>query len=291
MASPDPSVTTPRATYPDLKGRVAIITGIGQVGDQTMWGNGAAYALTLARNGVKVLGCDLTLTAAQHTQSRIQADAEVAAAGGECRVVACDVTKSEQVRMLVERCVEEFGGRIDVLINNVGMSMPGSASTMSEDVWDKQMDVNLKSVYLMCHEVLPIMGRQGSGSIINMASIAAKAYIGKAQIAYNATKAAVIQFTRATAVHYAPRGIRMNVVVPGLIHTPLVGVLAEKYNNGDYQGLVERRGNAVPMGRMGDAFDVANAAAFLASDVSRYVTGVELLVDGGITSTTGWSSG
>ena len=83
----------------------------------------------------------------------------------------------------------------------------------------------------------------------------------------------------------------MNVVVPGLIHTPLVGVLADKYNNGDYEGLVKKRGNAVPMGRMGDAFDVANAAAFLASDVSRYVTGIELLVDGGITSTTGWSSG
>jgi NAD(P)-dependent dehydrogenase (short-subunit alcohol dehydrogenase family) len=291
MASHDPSKTAPRATYPDLKGRIAIVTGIGQVGDQTMWGNGAAYALTLARNGVKVFGCDLKFAAAQHTQSRIEGDAEVKAAGGECRIEECDVTKSEQVKMLVRRCVEEYGGRVDILINNVGMSMPGSASSMTEEVWDKQMDVNLKSVYLMCHEVLPIMEKQGGGSIINMASIAAKAYIGKAQIAYNATKAAVIQFTRATAVHYAPKGVRVNVVVPGLIHTPLVGVLAEKYNSGDYEGLVEKRSNAVPMGRMGDAFDVANAAAFLASDVSRYVTGIELLVDGGITSTTGWSSG
>ena len=290
MASTDISTTAPRATYHDLKGKVAIVTGIGQVGDQTMWGNGAAFAMTLAWNGVKVLGCDLKLSAAQHTQTRIQGDSYVKAAGGECSITECDVTKSDQVRSLVKKCMDEHG-RIDILINNVGMSMPGSASSMTEEVWDKQMDVNLKSVYLMCHEVIPIMESQGSGSIISMASIAAKAYIGKAQIAYNATKAAVIQFTRATAVHYAPKGIRLNVIVPGLIHTPLVGVLADKYNNGDYEGLVAKRGNAVPIGRMGDAFDVANAAAFLASDVSRYVTGTELLVDGGITSTTGWSSG
>ena len=291
MAPVDVSTTAPRAIYPDLKGKVAIVTGIGQVGDQTMWGNGAAFAIALARNGVKVLGCDLRLNAAEHTQSRISADADVKSAGGECRITTCDVTKSDQIKELAQKCIEEYGGRIDILVNNVGMSMPGSATSITEEIWDSQMDVNLKSVYLMCHEVLPIMEQQGAGSVVNMASIAAKAYIGKAQIAYNATKAAVIQFTRATAVHYAPKGIRMNVIVPGLIHTPLVGVLADKYNAGDYEGLVEKRGNAVPMGHMGDAFDVANAACFLASDVSRYVTGTELLVDGGITSTTGWSSG
>jgi NAD(P)-dependent dehydrogenase (short-subunit alcohol dehydrogenase family) len=284
------AATAPRASYPDLRGRIAIVTGIGQVGDQTMWGNGAAFALTLARNGVKVLGCDLRLSAAQHTQARVQADAEVIASGGECKVMACDVTKASAVEGLVKTCVAEYG-RVDILVNNVGMSMPGAAGDMPEDVWDAQMDVNLKSVYLMCHAVLPIMEAQGGGSIINMASIAAKAYIGKAQIAYNATKAAVIQFSRATAVHYAPRGVRVNVIVPGLIHTPLVGVLAEKYAGGDYEGLAKRRAEAVPMGRMGDAFDVANAGAFLASEVSRYITGVEMLVDGGITSTTGWSSG
>jgi NAD(P)-dependent dehydrogenase (short-subunit alcohol dehydrogenase family) len=290
MASTDASTTAPKALYPDLKGKIAIVTGIGQVGDHAMWGNGAAFALTLARNGCHVFGCDLKLSAATHTQSRIHADADVISIGGCCDVFEIDATKSDQVARFVDEVVKQVG-RIDVLINNVGMSMPGSASSMPENVWDAQMDVNLKSVYLMCHAVLPHMESAGSGSIINMASIAAKAYIGKAQIAYNATKAAVIQFSKATAVHYAPKGLRMNVIVPGLIHTPLVGVLAEKYNNGDYEGLVEKRGNAVPMGRMGDAFDVANAGAFLASEVSRYVTGIELLVDGGITSTTGWSSG
>ena len=291
MASSDASKNASRAIYPDLKGKIAIVTGIGQVGDQSMWGNGAACAMALARNGVKVLGYDFRGAAAEHTQSRINTDPEVKPAGGECIIMNCDVTKSHHVKVQVRTCIEQNGGRIDILVNNVGMSMPGSATSMIEEVWDAQMDVNLKSIYLMCHEVLPIMESQASGSVINMSSIAGKAYIGKAQIAYNATKAAVIQFTKATAVHYAPQGIRMNVIVPGLIHTPLVGVLADKYNNGDYEGLIERRGNAVPMGHMGDAFDVANAALFLASDVSRYITGTELLVDGGITSTTGWSSG
>lgn len=112
-------------------------------------------------------------------------------------------------------------------------------------------------------------------------------YIGKPQVAYSATKAAVIQFTKVTAVLYATKGIRMNVVVPGLMHTPLIGMLADKYANGDLEGLIKKRNAAVPMGNMGDAFDVANAAVFLASNQARYITGQKLVVDGGITSSTG----
>ena len=112
---------------------------------------------------------------------------------------------------------------------------------MPEDVWDAQMDVNLKSVYLMCHHVLPIMENQRSGAVVNLGSIAAMRYIGKPQIGYNATKAAVIQFTKATALIYADKGVRLNVVVPGLMHTPLIGSLAMKYNNGDVEGLVKKR--------------------------------------------------
>lgn len=168
------------------------------------------------------------------------------------------------------------------------------------------MDVNLKSVYLMCHEVLPIMEKQKSGAIISLASISALAWIGKAQVGYSATKAAIIQFTRVTAVMYAKKGIRylrsptnfttslflkrithilhrINVVVPGLIHTPLVGMLADKYNNGDYEGLVKKRDAAVPMGTMGSAFDIANAIAFLVSDCAGHITGTQLVVDGGVT--------
>lgn len=176
-------------------------------------------------------------------------------------------------------------------VNNVGLSMPGGPAEMDEAVWDSQVDVNLKSVYLTCHHVLPIMEAQRSGVVINISSVAALKYVGKAQVAYNATKAGILGFTAATAVQYAQKGVRMNVIVPGLMHTPLVGVLAHKYAGGDYEGLVKKRHNAVPMGKMGDAFDVANAAVFLMSGSARYITGQKLIVDGGITCTTGWQSG
>lgn len=157
---------------------------------------------------------------------------------------------------------------------------------MSEEVWDKQMDVNLKSVYLMCHHVLPIMEKQGSGAVVNIASIAALRYIGKPQIGYSATKAAVIQFTKATAVIYAPKGVRLNTVVPGLIHTPLIKSLADKYNDGDLEGLIKKRDSSVPMGKMGVSHDTAYCIVFLSSQCARHITGQKLIVDGGITSAT-----
>jgi NAD(P)-dependent dehydrogenase (short-subunit alcohol dehydrogenase family) len=153
--------------------------------------------------------------------------------------------------------------------------------------WDSQTNVNLKSVYLTCHEVLPIMEKQGSGSIINVSSVAGLRYVGKPQVAYAAAKSAIIQLTKTTAVLYAKKGVRLNTVVPGLMHTPLIGYLADKYNNGDLQGLIEKRNDQVPMGIMGDAFDIANTMAFLASDKSRYITGQKIVVDGGLVSSTG----
>jgi len=266
------------ATYPDLHGKVVLLTGIGQVGDQTMWGNGAASAKTLAHNGCKIYGCDLNLKAAEHTKKRVQTEHP----DTEIEVVSADVTKSDAVKKLVAGCMERFG-RIDILVNNVGNSQPGGPATISEETWDKQMDVNLKSVYLCCHEVLPIMESQGSGAITCLASISATRWIGKAQIGYSTTKAALIQFTKITGVMYASKGIRMNIVIPGLIHTPLVSVLADKYNNGDYAGLVKKRDATVPMGKMGTGFDVANAVTFLVSESAKYITGTSLLVDGGIT--------
>lgn len=143
------------------------------------------------------------------------------------------------------------------------------------------MDVNLKSVYLCCHHVLPIMEKQKSGAIVNIASIAAIRYIGKPQIGYSATKAAVIQFTKATALIYAKKGVRVNVVLPGLIHTPLIGSLAEKYNNGDVEGLIRKRDSSVPQGKMGESHDTAYSVCFLASQAAKHITGQKLVVDGG----------
>ncbi|KAJ5805367.1 short-chain dehydrogenases/reductase [Penicillium riverlandense] len=251
--------------YPDLKDKVVFLTGIGQTGDPSMWGNGAAVARILSHNGAKIFGCDLNLEAAQHTENRIRAE------GGNITVISADVTKDTSVKATVDTCIAKYG-RIDILINNVGRSEPGGPSEMSEKIWDAQTDVNLKSVYLCCHHVLPLMEKQRSGTVVNVASVAALRYIGKPQ---------------ATAVLYARKGIRLNVVVPGLMNTPLVGMLADKYAGGDLEGFKAKRNKAVPMGKMGESIDVAMTSAFLASQQSRYITGQKIVVDGGLTSSAG----
>lgn len=263
----------------DLTGKVALVTGLGQ-SEGEGWGIGAACAFQLAKQGAKIFGGNRTLKSAEFTRDRIRE------AGGVCDVVATDVTDSSSVKHLVESCMEKHG-RIDILLNNVGRSEPGCPATMTEAVWDSQMDINLKSVYLTCHLVLPIMEAQGSGSIVSISSIAGLRYIGKAQIAYNTTKAALLQFSKATAVIYARRGVRLNCVVPGLMETPYTFQMAARYADGDYEKFKAQRDRQVPMGRMGDAWDVANTALFLASHEARYVTGQEIVVDGGITSSTG----
>jgi NAD(P)-dependent dehydrogenase (short-subunit alcohol dehydrogenase family) len=261
-----------------LDGKVAVVTGCGSFAPG--WGNGKATAILLARQGATVLGIDLDSAAAEATR-------EIAAnEGNPIHVAACDVTNGEQVRRMIDECVDRFG-RLDILINNVGQSEPGNPETMEEDVWRRQLDLNLTSVFLTSKAALPVMVDQGSGAIVNISSIAGQRWVGKDQVAYASAKAGLIQFTKVTAVSYAAKGVRMNCVVPGLMLTPLVQRLAQKYNAGDFDGMVARRAAQVPMGRMGDAWDVAHAALFLASDEARYVTGTELVVDGGITAFTG----
>ena len=260
-----------------LDGKIALVTGCGTVGEG--WGNGKAIAVLLARQGASIYGCDLNEQAAQATRSLIEAE------GGVAQVEVRDVTKAADVKALVAACMARFG-RIDILINNVGRSESGDPVTMDEDVWDEQMDVNVKSAFLTCKHVLPIMERQGGGAVVNISSIAGLRYIGKPQVAYAAGKAALMQMTQTTAVIYAARGIRLNSVVPGLVFTPLVKRLADKYAKGDFEGFVAHRHKQVPMGHMGDAWDVANAVLFLASDESKYITGQQLVVDGGITAAT-----
>lgn len=178
-------------------------------------------------------------------------------------------------------------GRIDILVNNVGRSEPGCPATTSEATWDAQIEINLKSVYLTCHHVLPIMEAQKSGTIVSVGSIAGLRYIGKAQVAYNVAKAALLQFTSATAVIYAQRGVRLNAVVPGLMESPYTVQMATRYADGDYEAFKAKRDAQVPMGCMGDAWDVANAVVFLVSDEAKYITGQAIVVDGGITCSTG----
>ncbi|KAK4502944.1 hypothetical protein PRZ48_006371 [Zasmidium cellare] len=270
--------------YPDLKGKVALITGIGQVGlpDSPTWGNGAATARVLAANGVKIYGCDLKIEAAEYTKQRLLKDNPSAV----CDVVAADMTNPTDISNFVNGAMEKYG-RIDILYNNVGMTAPGDPATITEDVWQKQLDLNLNSVFRTCRLVLPIMERQTSGSIINNASITALRYIGKPQIAYATAKAAVIQYTKATGCMYASRGIRVNCVVPGLMYTPLVENLEQSDKAEDREVARKITQHNVPMRRMGESLDVANAVVFLASEAAKYITSHPLVVDGGITESTG----
>jgi NAD(P)-dependent dehydrogenase (short-subunit alcohol dehydrogenase family) len=257
-----------------LAGKVALVTGAGSVGPG--WGNGRATAVRFAEEGARVFGVDreperLTETARLVTE-----------AGGTFATGTCDVTSSASVAGMVARCIAEFG-RIDVLVNNVGGSAKGGPVEMSEDVWDAQIDQNLKSVFLTCKHVLPHMLAQGGGAIVNISSTSGLRWTGAAQIAYAATKAGVIQFSRVLAVQYAKQGIRVNTVVPGQLHTPMVEVrLAGQRAGGDVEALLKQRQSRIPLPFMGDGRDTANAALYLACDESRFVTGTEIVVDGGM---------
>ena len=258
-----------------VEGKVAIVCGAGSVGPG--WGNGRATAVRLAQEGAKVRAADIDEARLAETLSRARA------AGGTIESCAVDVTDSASIKAMVDRC-EALFGRVDILVNNVGGSAAGGPVEMSEEVWDAQVDYNLKSVFLGCKHVLPVMERQGSGVIVNLASTSGLRWTGAAQVAYAATKAGVIQLSRVVAVQYAPKGIRVNTVVPGQLHTPMVEVrLAGQRAGGDVEALLKQRQSRIPLGFMGDGTDTANAILFLASDEARFITGTEIVVDGGMT--------
>lgn len=258
-----------------LDGKVALITGAGCVGPG--WGNGRAAAVIFAREGAKVFAVD------KNPASMVET---VALAGDSVDITtyACDVLEDAQVAQMVAACCETYG-RVDILVNNVGGSTPGGAAELTEDAWDKQIDYNLKSVYLACHHVIPVMIDQHGGAIINTSSTSGTRYTGSPQVGYAAAKAGIIHFSRVTAVQYAKHGIRVNTVVPGQMHTPMVEArLAGQRVGGDVEALLKSRVARIPLGFMGDGRDTAHAALFLASDEARFVTGTEIVVDGGMTA-------
>ena len=259
-----------------LAGKVVFVSGAGSVGPG--WGNGRAIAVRFAEEGARVFGVDRDPERMEETLARISEG------GGEMQSAACDVTRSDSVADAVAQCLTRFG-RIDVLINNVGGSAKGGPVEMTEEVWDAQVDHNLKSVFLTCKHVLPHMLEQGTGNIINIASTSGTRWTGSAQIAYAATKAGVIQFSKVLAVQYAKQGIRVNTVVPGQLYTPMVDTrLAHQRAGGDVEALLKQRQARIPLPFMGDGRDTANAALYLASDESRFVTGTEIVVDGGMSA-------
>jgi NAD(P)-dependent dehydrogenase (short-subunit alcohol dehydrogenase family) len=259
-----------------LADRIAIVTGAGGIGPG--WGNGRATTVLLAQEGATVLAVDKARSALDETLARA-GDAAV-------RIVphVCDATSAADVAQMVRACVERFG-RVDILVNNVGGSAAGGPVELTEEAWDAQVDFNLKSAFLTCKHVLPVMEAQRKGAIVNIASTSGLRWSGSAQVAYAASKAGVIQFSRVVAVQYAKAGVRVNTVVPGQLHTPMVEArLAHQRAGGNVEALLAQRLARIPLGFMGDGRDTANAVLFLASDAARFITGTEIVVDGGMTA-------
>ena len=258
-----------------LSGKVAIVTGAGAQGPG--WGNGKAVAVLFAREGASVLAADLRADAAAETCAIIERE------GGVASPFIGDVSVAADVQAMVGACLDRYG-KIDVLHNNVGIAALGGPVEVSEEDWDRVFRVNVKSVFLTTKYVLPHMERQGRGSIINVSSIGGVRDIGVPYVAYAASKAAVIQASQSIALQYASKGIRCNVILPGLINTPhIVGTMTTAY--GDVDRMIAVRDAKSPTGKMGTAWDVAHAALYLASDESMYVNALQLIVDGGLTAT------
>lgn len=269
----------------DFTGKVAFVTGAGSVGEG--WGNGKATAVLLARRGAMVCGLDLDAGALQATTDILQQEG----LAQNWLAIPCDMLDSAAVERAVAACLARFG-RIDVLVNNVGGSAPGDPVSMPEEVWQQQLDLNLTSAFLGCKHVLPVMARQfddtgKGGAIVNIGSVGSMTFQlgGRVSAGYAASKAGLVAFGRSTAIAYVQRGIRVNTVIPGSMHTPLVEHrLVKQLGTADAAALIAKRYAAVPMGFMGDAWDVAHAVAFLASDEARYITATQLVVDGGMTA-------
>lgn len=254
-----------------VKGKTALVFGAGSSGPG--WGNGKATAALYAREGASVACIDRDEAAARETAEAIAGE------GGQAIAISADVTDLASVTAAVDEAVAAFGS-ISILHNNVGVTHMGGPPDLSEEDFQASIDLNLGSVYRTAKAVLPHMIAAGSGAIVNISSLAGLRYAGYPYFAYSATKAAVNHATVALAIQYAPHGIRANCVAPGLIDTPMI----YKQISGQYastEAMVAARNAAVPGGRMGDAFDIAHAALFLASDEAKFINGVCLPVDGG----------
>jgi NAD(P)-dependent dehydrogenase (short-subunit alcohol dehydrogenase family) len=258
-----------------LKDKVAIVVGAGQTPGQTV-GNGRATALLFAREGAKVWAVDRDLASAEETVALIEKE------GGTAIAATADVTDEASIEKMVEGCVDTWG-RIDVLHNNVGLSLAGG-DTVIEDITEEAFDnvttINLRGMVITCKHVLPVMKKQQSGVIISISSMAVlESY---PYVTYKTSKAGVVAMTEQIAYMYAGDGIRANVILPGLMNTPMAVEARVTALGKTREQIIAERDARVPLGRrMGTAWDVAHAALFLASDEAGFITGVSLPVDGG----------
>ncbi|MDH3643308.1 MAG: SDR family oxidoreductase [Gammaproteobacteria bacterium] len=255
-----------------LEGKVAIVVGAGQTPGQTI-GNGRATAIRFAEEGATVMLVDRDEASAAETLEMMRAR------GGEGSVYVADVTSEDECAALIGACVDRYG-RIDVLHNNVGIGAGDrGATSITEEAWDRIFSTNMKAIMFTCKHAVPIMREQGSGVITNISSVAAVCAVGLT--AYKASKAAVNAYTHSLATGNARYGIRANVIMPGLMNTPMA-IEGNVALGNDREEVIARRDAQVPLGaKMGSGWDIANAALFLASDEAGFITGVCLPVDGG----------
>jgi NAD(P)-dependent dehydrogenase (short-subunit alcohol dehydrogenase family) len=257
-----------------LSGRIALVMGAGQTPGETT-GNGRATAIVFARAGATVIAVDRDVTAAQQTCELIEAEGAAAVA------LKADVTIEDDLVAVVAECRDRYG-RIDVLHNNVGTSLAAGDAPVAgieAEVFDRVTAINLRGMVMTCKHVLPVMVAQGGGAIVNISSTAA--VLDYPNIAYKTSKAGVIALTENLAITYAGAGIRVNAILPGLMNTPMAIENRVGRNGVTRDQVVAERTAKVPLGRMGSAWDTAEAALFLASPQAGFITGVSLRVDGG----------
>lgn len=259
-----------------LKGRVALILGAGTSAPGISIGKASSIAMACA--GASVAALDFNLDAAQEVTQ------EITALGGKAIAYQADVANFEAMQTAIARVMQDFG-RIDILQMNAGIGRVGGPAETSLEDWDRIQKVNVESMLIAAKLVAPIMTKQGAGSIIGVSSVAGMRYLGYPHLAYSVTKAAVIHFIKMLAQQYAGEGIRANTIVPGLIDTPRIQKNVAKVfdTNADMDNTRRARDRQVPMGRMGTPWEIAAVATFLASDDASYITGTEIVVDGGLT--------
>jgi NAD(P)-dependent dehydrogenase (short-subunit alcohol dehydrogenase family) len=256
-----------------LQDRVAVIVGAGQTAGETI-GNGRATAVTFAREGARLVLADRDATTLEETAALARNE------GADVTTVVADVAADGGPDRIVRAAVDEFG-RIDVLHNNVGIGAgDGPPHHLDDEVYDRIMDVNLRAMWRTCRAAVPVLRTSGHGAIVNVSSLASIAAAGNLT-AYKISKAGVNALTQNLAITNAKHGVRANAILPGFIDTPMAVDAAARALDTDRAAVAELRAAAVPLGRQGTAWDVANAALFLASDEAAFITGVLLLVDGG----------
>lgn len=267
------AASSPMALPLRLDGRVVFVAGGGSAGPG--FSIGRASCLTYARLGAKVCVADRDRASADETTALIRAE------GGVAETLVGDMAVEADIVRLFAEAAERLGP-VDALHHNVGIGKTGGPMDTSSDDLDRIHAVNVRSLLTATQQVLPGMAARGRGAIVTVSSVAGLRYLGYPHLAYGVTKAAVQQFTKLIALEYAGRGVRANCVVPGLIDTPRIARTVADRFSADLDEAKAARGRQVPMGRMGTAWEVAHACAFLLSDAAAYITGTELVVDGGL---------